>query len=297
MTFSLLARDSATGQLGVAAQSHYLGVGSVVTWAEAGVGVVATQAFAARSYGPRGLALMRARTPADAALAALIEQDSDPEIRQVAFLDTSGDFAVHNGDRCVGAAGVAHGEYAVALGNMLDNTEVPDAMLRGFDEADGELAHRLVAGLLAGDQAGGDIRGRQSAALLVVDGGRTDTPWDGIVRDLRVEDHPDPVAELARLINLNDAFDLVSQVVFDPAGAILGDHGSGSENQFRSAAAALVDAGLVLGDNPEATFWSAVLHARHGRHTDADRLLGEATRHNPRLPRFMAALRAAGILI
>lgn len=294
MTFSLLARDPLTGQLGVAAQSHYMGVGSVVTWAQAGIGVVATQAFAVRGYGPRGLALMRAGAPAPDALRQLVRSDADREIRQVAFLDAAGEFGIHSGTRCVGAAGVARGEHVVGLGNMLDNDDVPQAMVHGFQGARGDLAHRLVAGLRAGDAAGGDIRGRQSAAVLVVDGAPSDAPWDGIVRDLRVEDDQDPVAELNRLLELNAAFDDMSQVVFDPSGPILGP--PQPDRVYRSAAATLATVAAVLGDNPEATFWEAVLQARRGRTDDARRLLETATRHNPRLVTFFSRLADAGIL-
>lgn len=292
MTFSLLARDPATGHLGVASQSHYLGVGSVVPWAEAGTGVVATQAFALRSYGPRGLALMRAGKSAPDALAQLLQADTDPEIRQVAFLDATGDFGIHSGDRCIGEVGVATGEHVVGLGNMLDNDAVPKAMVRGFDSADGDLAHRLVAGLRAADDAGGDIRGRQSAAVLVVDGTPTDAPWDGIVRELRVEDHHDPIGELSRLLDLSDAVDDMSRVVFDPNGPILGP--LQPDSVYRSAAAGLADAATVLGDNPEAVFWAAVLQARWGHPEDARRLLEIAARQNPRLERFFQRCLHAG---
>lgn len=294
MTFSLLARDPVTGHLGVASQSHYLGVGSVVTWGEAGIGVVATQSFAVRGYGPRGLALMRTGNPAPNALRQLLNADADREIRQVAFLDAAGEFGIHSGTKCVGAAGVARGEQVIGLGNMLDNDEVPHAMLHGFESADGDLAHRLVAGLHAADEAGGDIRGRQSAAVLVVDGAPTDAPWDGIVRELRVEDHEDPIGELNRLLDLNDAVEGMSQVVFDPRGPILGP--PQPDSVYHSAAASLAAAARVLGDNPEATFWEAVLRARWGRTDDARRLLQIATRHNPRLETFFSRLADAGIL-
>lgn len=294
MTFSLLARDPVAGHLGVASQSHYLGVGSVVTWAEAGIGVVATQSFAARGYGPRGLALMRAGNPAPDALRQLLHADADREIRQVAFLDAGGEFGIHSGTRCVGAAGVARSEHVIGLGNMLDNDEVPQAMLHGFESADGDLAHRLLAGLHAADEAGGDIRGRQSAAVLVVDGAPTDAPWDGIVRELRVEDHRDPIGELNRLLDLNDAVEDMSQVVFDPKGPILGP--PQPDSVYHSAAASLAEVATVLGDNPEATFWGAVLQARWRRTDDARRLLEIATQHNPRLETFFARLADAGIL-
>lgn len=294
MTFSLLARDPVTGHLGVASQSHYLGVGSVVTWAEAGIGVVATQAFALRGYGPRGLASMRAGNPAPDALRQLLQADADREIRQVAFLDAAGEFGIHSGTRCVGAAAVARGEHVIGLGNMLDNDDVPQAMVDGFESAQGDLAHRLVAGLHAADHAGGDIRGRQSAVVLVVDGAPTDAPWDGILRELRVEDDQDPIGELSRLLDLSDAVDDMSQVVFDPNGPILGP--PQPDCVYRSAAAKLAAVAMVLGDNPEAIFWQAVLQARRGRTDDARRLLETATRHRPRLATFFVRLTDAGIL-
>jgi uncharacterized Ntn-hydrolase superfamily protein len=294
MTFSLLAREPATGALGVASQSHYLGVGAVVTWAEAGVGVVATQAIPDRAYGPRGLALMRQGNSAAEALSLLLDADPHRELRQVAYLDSSGCLGIHSGNRCVATADVAANDHAAALGNMLDSDAVLGAMLRGFEQAEGDLAHRLIAGLHSGDRAGGDIRGSQSAALLVVDGRRTDAPWEGLLHDLRVDDHADPIGELARLVDLHDAFDKVSRVVFNPSGAILGAQRSDAE--FTAAATALAAADSVLGPNPEATFWSAVLHARWGQSAEAQRLLADATRRNPRLPRFVARLADAGIL-
>jgi uncharacterized Ntn-hydrolase superfamily protein len=294
MTFSLLARDAATGELAVASASHYLAVGAMVTWAEVGVGVVANQAISDRAYGSRGLALMRQGQSASQALTQLLDADLERELRQVGYLDASGGFGIHSGSRCVAAAGVAISEHAVALGNMLDSDAVLDAMLVGFEQADGDLAHRLVAGLRSADQAGGDIRGRQSAALLVVDGRHTDAPWNGVVRNLRVDDHPDPLGELARLLDLSDAFDKISRVVFDPAGAVLG--GCGSEHEFATAAGELAAADAALDTNPEAAFWSAMLHARQGRFTKARRLLADATRRNPRLARFVSRLPGAGIL-
>jgi uncharacterized Ntn-hydrolase superfamily protein len=294
MTFSLVARDPTTGELGVASASHCLAVGASVTWAEAGVGVIATQAISGLSYGPRGLALMRQGLSAGQALTQLLDGDLDREVRQVGYLDASGNFGIHSGNRCLAAAGIATSEHVAALGNMLDSDAVLDAMLVGFAQADGDLAHRLMAGMRSADHAGGDIRGRQSAALLVVDGQRTDAPWSGVVRDLRVDDHTDPLGELARMLELNEAFDKMSRVVFDPSGAVLGE--PGSQREFVTAAAALADAAAGLDTNADATFWSAILHARWGRFAEARRLLADAARRNPRLPRFVSRLVGAGVL-
>ncbi|MEZ0362618.1 DUF1028 domain-containing protein [Mycobacterium sp. pUA109] len=294
MTYSLLARDPETGALGVATQSHYLAVGAMVTWGEAGVGVVATQAITDRSYGPRGLNLMRQGIPADEALARLLAADPDRELRQIGYLDAAGGLGLHTGTRCVAAAGMASNGHVAVLGNILADDAVLDAALLGFQEAGGDLAARLLAGLRSAEHAGGDLRGQQSAALLVVDRQRTDDPWNGVLRDLRVDDHPDPIGELARILALHGAFDELSRVAFEPAGPVLGRRGSDTE--FADAAARLADVAAVLGPNPEATFWSAVLHARWGRLDDARHLLAEASRHNPRLLKLIGPLVDAGVL-
>jgi uncharacterized Ntn-hydrolase superfamily protein len=293
MTFSMLAFDPDAGQMGVASASHYPGVGAVVTWAEAGTGVIATQAFAQPSYGPRGFAMIRAGRTAGDALAALLTDDETPELRQVGVVDASGNVATHTGSRCVPAAGVATATHAVALGNTLEHESVPAVMLSAYEDAGGDLAHRLVAALRAGERAGGDIRGRQSAALRVVG---TDAPRAHVVRDLRVDDHADPVAELGRLADLHDPFDLVSRAVFDPHGAVLGDRATFGADAFATAAAQIERADKVLGANPEAAFWAAVVHARAGNGPQARRLLDHAARHNPQLPTLFRRLTDAGIL-
>ena len=204
-TYSIVAVDSATGQIGAAVQSHWFSVGSVVTWAEPGVGAVATQAFIDPAYGPRGLHLMRSGLSAPAALAALLRADADSQVRQVAMIDPAGHAAAHTGSRNVPAAGqhVGHG-YSVQA-NTMRNERVWPAMARAFETAPGDLASRLLAALDAAEAAGGDIRGRQSTALIVVSGNRSDHPWQRIF-DLRVEDHPDPLGELRRLLNMARAY-------------------------------------------------------------------------------------------
>ncbi|HWQ29053.1 MAG TPA: DUF1028 domain-containing protein, partial [Dehalococcoidia bacterium] len=201
-TYSIVARDPATGALGVAVQSHYFSVGSIVSWAEAGVGAVATQSIANVDYGPRGLALMREGLSASQALSALLENDPGRDVRQVAMVDARGGVAAHTGTRCIPAAGHLSGDGFSVQANLMANDSVWPAMRDAFERSDGELADRLLAALEAAQNAGGDIRGQQSAALLVVSGERSHEPWRGRLFDLRVEDHPEPVAELKRLVRL-----------------------------------------------------------------------------------------------
>jgi len=204
-TYSIIAVDSATGQIGAAVQSHWFSVGSMVTWAEPGVGAVATQSFVDPSYGPRGLYLMRSGVPAPEALAALLRADPDSHVRQVAMIDAAGRVAAHTGSRNIPAAGQHVGRRYSVQANLMRTDRVWPAMARAFETASGDLPARLLAALDAAQAAGGDIRGRQSAALVVVSGDRSAKPWEKIF-DLRVEDHPDPVGELRRLVTVARAY-------------------------------------------------------------------------------------------
>lgn len=210
-TYSIVARDAATGQIGVAVQSHWFSVGTAVPWAEAGVGAVATQSFVDSRYGQGGLALMRAGHGAPQALAGLLAADADREVRQVAMIDAQGRVAAHTGARCIAAAGHETGDQFSVQANLMDRATVWPAMARAFRETRGDLAERMLAALAAAEREGGDIRGRQSAALIVVAGSPTGRPWEERLFDLRVEDHPDPVAELARLVKLRRAYLLMDQ--------------------------------------------------------------------------------------
>ena len=205
-TYSIVARDSATGQLGVAVQSHWFSVGPLVPWAEAGVGAVATQSFIDPGYGPLGLALMRAGKTAEEALKALIAADAHPEVRQVAFVDAAGNAAVHTGEKAIEAAGHARGRGYSVQANLMLKSSVPAAMARAFENSKGDLAERMMAALEAAQAEGGDIRGKQSAAIVVVAGKASGKPWADRLFDLRIEDHPDPVKELRRLLHLARAY-------------------------------------------------------------------------------------------
>jgi uncharacterized Ntn-hydrolase superfamily protein len=205
-TYSIVARDPATGELGVAVQSHWFSVGPVVPWAEAGVGAVATQSLVEVSYGPLGLDLMRAGRTAPEALEGLLAADPHPEVRQVAMIDARGRVAAHTGEDAILAAGHQTGlEYSVQA-NLMEHATVWPAMARAFESTEGDLADRMLAALEAAQAEGGDIRGRQSAALLVVSGEPTGRPWQDRIFDLRIEDHPEPLVELRRLLHLARAY-------------------------------------------------------------------------------------------
>jgi uncharacterized Ntn-hydrolase superfamily protein len=204
MTYSIVARDPATGELGVAVQSHWFSVGGLVTWAQPGVGAVATQANVDPGYGPRTLDLLRAGAGAPDALAELVARDAQRDVRQVGVVDAAGRAAAHTGPACMDAAGHLVGDGVACQANIMASAEVWPAMAQAFAAAEGSnLAQRLLAALDAAEAAGGDLRGRQSAALLVVP--PAGEPWDALV-DLRVEDDPEPLEELRRLLVLADAY-------------------------------------------------------------------------------------------
>ena len=205
-TYSIVARDSTTGQLGVAVQSHWFSVGPIVPFAEAGVGAVATQSFVDPRYGPLGLEMMRLGKSAPEALAGLLAADSLRAVRQVAIVDAGGRVAAHTGVRAIAAAGHMTGEQFSVQANLMDRETVWPAMAAAYRSAEGDLADRLLAALEAAEAEGGDIRGKQSAAIVVVAGEASGLPWSDRLFDLRVEDHPEPVAELKRLVRLQRAY-------------------------------------------------------------------------------------------
>jgi uncharacterized Ntn-hydrolase superfamily protein len=202
MTYSIVARDADTGELGVAVQSRAFSTGAVVPWGAPGVGVIATQSYAEPSYGPLGLELLEAGKTPSQALAALVAADDEQQFRQVAILDAEGRVAVHVGEACIPAAGYVTGEGFSAQANIVTSERVWEAMAEAFERSDGPLAERLLDALDAGEAAGGDWRGRQAAGILVVAG--EGQHWEREV-DL-VDDHPEPLAELRRLVRLRRAY-------------------------------------------------------------------------------------------
>lgn len=246
-TYSIVAFDPDTGELGVAVQSHWFSVGALVPWAKAGVGAVATQSLVDPSYGPLGLELMAAGKTAAQALLALTTADAHPEIRQVGMVDARGNVAAHTGEACIPEAGHRIGATYTVQANLMARDVVPDRMAEAFEAATGDLADRMLAALVAAQEAGGDIRGKQSAAMLVVRGTPTGQDWADRSVDLRVEDHADPLGELARLLVLHRGYAKMNE------GDLAVEAGD-----LEAAEEAYGAAQEILGDNLEASFWYAV---------------------------------------
>lgn len=205
-TYSIVARDPATGQLGVAVQSHWFSVGSIVSWAESGVGAVATQSFVNPAFGPQGLDRMRGGESAPDALAALVAADEGREVRQVAMIDAEGRVDAWTGGNCIPAAGHHVGKDFSVQANLMGSETVWPAMAEAFESSNGDLAEKLLRAMEAAEEEGGDIRGRQSAAILVVRGEPSGEAWRDRLFDLRVDDHEDPLGELRRLVTLQRAY-------------------------------------------------------------------------------------------
>jgi uncharacterized Ntn-hydrolase superfamily protein len=248
-TYSIVAHDRQTGECGVAVQSHWFSVGSVVTWGRAGVGAVATQSLADPAYGPRLLEALAAGEEPQAALERLVAADEQGRFRQVACVRADGAIAVHTGDGCIQYAGHATGEGFSAQANMMASERVWGAMAEAFEAAQGPLRRRLMAALDAAEGAGGDARGRQSAALLVVP--RQGEEWNRF--ELRVEDHPEPLEELRRLITVREAYDLAEQA----------DEAMG-EGRHSDAARFGAEALELAPGNHELLFWAGLGVAQSG---------------------------------
>lgn len=204
-TYSIVCYDSATGQFGAAVQSHWFKVADVI-WAEAGVGAVATQSLVDFSYGPLGLAMLRNGKSAQMALDGLLKSDSNNAVRQVAIIDRKGTVATHTGDMCIAEAGHHQGKFYSCQANLMRNNTVWDAMSKAFENTNGDLAERMMAALEAAEAEGGDIRGKQSAAMIVVSGKPTGMSWRDKLVDIRVDDSPAPLPELRRLLNITRAY-------------------------------------------------------------------------------------------
>lgn len=284
-TYSIVARDPATGELGVAVQSHWFSVGSNVAWAEAGVGAVATQSFIDPSYGRNGLDLMRGGASAGEALKSLLGKDEGRDVRQVAMVDARGRVAAHTGAKCIEAAGDRVGANYSVQANLMSNASVWPAMARAFESARGDLAERMLAALDAAERAGGDIRGRQSAALVVVRGESTGRPWADRLFDLRVDDHPEPLRELRRLVRLQRAYNHMN------AGDAAVER-KDNEAALREYAAAE----RLVPDNVEMIYWHAVALANMNRVEEALPLFRRVFAADPNWRTLTPRLVKSGIL-
>jgi len=257
-TYSIVARDPQTGEIGVAAQSHWFAIGTAIGWAEAGIGVVATQSFIDPNYGRLGLELMRAGRSAPDALKSLLAGDDGRDVRQVAMIDAEGKVAAHSGAKNIPEAGHRVGKDYSVQANMMLSDPVWPAMARAFEAATGDLADRMMAALDAAQAAGGDIRGMQSAVLIVVKAKASGKPWQDRVFDLRVDDSPDPLKELRRLITLQRAYNHMN------AGDLALERND-SEGALREYSAA----SRLVPDNAEMIYWHAVALVNMGRVDDA----------------------------
>jgi uncharacterized Ntn-hydrolase superfamily protein len=246
-TFSIVARDSVTGEIGVAVQSHWFSVGSVVTYAKAGVGVVATQSLVNPSYGSKGLALMEQGLSPQQALNVLLENDKGEMYRQVAFLNAKGEVATHTGSLCIAEAGHRQGKNFSVQANMMLNNTVWDAMATAFKTTKGSLSERILASLKAAQSEKGDIRGKQSAAILIVKGEATGNAWEDTIMDLRVEDHPNPIIELERLIEIHKAYDFMNR------GDLAMETGDSKKAEYL-----YLEAQNLFPDNIEMQYWYAI---------------------------------------
>jgi uncharacterized Ntn-hydrolase superfamily protein len=283
-TFSIVARDPATGQMGVAVQSHWFSTGSMVTWAEPGVGAIATQSMVEVSYGPLGLNKMRNGKSAPDVLKTLLAQDKEREVRQVAMVDAHGNIGVHTGSRCIAEAGHQSGtQYSVQANMMLKNTVWP-AMAKAYESAAGDLADRMLAALDVAQAEGGDIRGKQSAAILVVNGETSDHPWTGILIDLRVEDHPEPLTELRRLLTIQRAYQSMN-------------HGDEllSAGKTNEAFEAYNIAAKLAPEIDELPFWQAVTLADTGKVEEALPIFKRVFAANPDWALLLQRLPKAGL--
>jgi uncharacterized Ntn-hydrolase superfamily protein len=284
MTYSIVARDPLSGRFGVAVQSHYLGVGPVVPWLEPGVGAIATQASVNISFGPIGLELLRAGRSAVEVVAACVASDEHAETRQLGVVDAQGTAAAHTGAECIPACGHLVGDAFSVQGNLLEHDSCWPAMAAAYEAALAEevpFVERLLRALEAAEREGGDVRGRQSAAIMVASGELQAAAWRGRLMDLRIEDHPDPVPELRRIVTMQLAYEMTD------------DEGDAAK-AGRSADERYASARQLAPDAYELVFWWGIELAKRGDLEAARRELGIAFEADQRWRTTLEHLAAAG---
>ena len=284
-TYSIVAFDEETGELGVAVQSHWFSVGFLVPWAKAGVGAVATQSFVKVDYGPEGLNRMKNGQSAEEALNSLLAEDEGEAVRQVAMIDVKGSVAAHTGTKCIYAAGHQIGKNYSVQANLMEKETVWPSMANAFERSNGDLADKMMVALEAAEAEGGDIRGKQSAAMLIVSGNPTGIPWKDVVMDIRVDDHAEPLKELKRLIRIHRAYQHANK----------GDHYLELE-EIEKALVEYEKASEFYPENPELPYWSAVTLASKGNLEQALPIFREVFQKEPRLRILTPRLVNSGLL-
>ncbi len=266
-TYSIVAVDKNRGEIGAAVQSHWFSVGSTVPWAEAGVGAVATQSFVNPSFGPQGVELLKQGLSPEQVVGRLVASDAGREMRQLAVIDRHGRAFAFTGRRCVPEAGHRIGEGYSVQANLMENAEVWPAMAQAFEQTAGLLAERMIEALAAAQACGGDLRGKQSAALLIVRGESSGEIWKDRVVDLRIEDHEEPVQELKRLLGVFRAYEHMNR----------GDEALEADDK-EQALREYGDALKLYPDSQEIKFWSAVSLANTGQLEQALPIFAEVFR-------------------
>jgi uncharacterized Ntn-hydrolase superfamily protein len=278
-TFSIVAFDPKTKNLGVAVQSRYFSVGTAVPWAQAEVGAIATQSFVNISYGPRGLELLKKGLTIGQVIEKLTNKDKSRDYRQLGIIDAKGNAAAYTGAKCMHWAGSKIGRNYAAQGNILASEKVVQNMGRKFETIKGDLADRLVAALEGGQEAGGDVRGRQSAALLVVGERKTKSGYGDRLTDLRVEDHPEPIAELKRLLRLHRVYSLV-----DEAEEIF------TQGNHKKAVATIKKAIELNPNSDDAYVDLGMTYTKMGKRQEARKAFNRAVRLNPNMKTVISQL-------
>lgn len=285
-TYSIVARDPKTGEMAVGVQSHWFSVGTAVPWVEAGVGVVATQSFVNKSFGLRGLELLKEGKSPQEALDILLAEDEGREVRQVAILDAQGRVAAHTGKQCIRYAGHITGKEFSVQANMMLTDKVWPAMAKAFEQSAGKpLAERVLLAMEAAEREGGDIRGKQSAALVVVKGEATGQPWDDRTIDLRVDDHEKPLDELARLLKVYRAYEHMNN------GDLAIEKG-----EMEKATAEYSKAETMFPNNLEMKYWHAITLANNGNVNEAIKMLREVYKKDKNWKELTSRLPEVGLL-
>ena len=286
-TYSIVAKDANTGEMAVGVQSHWFSVGTLVSWGKSGVGVVATQSFVNPSYGPNGIELMENGVSAEEALKNLTDKDEGRDFRQAAMLDVNGSVNAFTGEKCIESAGHFVGDNFSVQANMMLNDEVIPAMKKAFqDNSNLPLAERIIKVFEAAESVGGDIRGKQSAALIVVGAEKTSNVWEDKKIDLRVDDSSNPIIEIKRLLKVHRAYDHMNK----------GDLAI-EENDMDKALSEYGKAQVLFPENHEMSFWKAIALLNNGKKEAARPILKKVFKENPNWKKLIYRLPKSGLIL